>query len=592
MTHRRLTALIALAATFAGPVAALQAVATPQAADTAAYSRSMTIERDFAPIIQQATKMDRLPAVDAPTPLPPAAVTYASWQARPMTTSQTGTLPVGQVFVQPDPAPRGWLDAYLGSYLNSRIDAGFRHRGFTIDGRLRFSRGTLPLGHKESQIPALGATAAPADGSTPVHQDVVPSYEWESKFASARLRAGYEHTFSNSARLRIHAGAEGSKYNLFDWALAAPEAPQSPLAWLPMDTRATQRVGTLFATADFDLHRWHLDLAYRRTGIDQPATSADDVASGTLALRAAWFGRPTERHRQWGGDLLIGGSHGDWKGVTAKYVAHYSALPASGAFRRFYADAGIGFDHTPLDRLLDQFPFALIPSHADYARLGIPSIKHDKAELGSQFDLIDLRVGYEDNEQGYLRWNVYAKMRYTMNALIRYALYADGTAEPQPTHGTRTVFDRDDDLALGLGLALDYEYSRHFGLTLAADYTHHTEKLAATDVPAFTLEGHALVRPSRSLTFDLSFRGGLQRTGYYRVMSSSVPDETAVDPGWSVRDIDLDPILDLGLRIDYRFSPRLAVYAFGTNLMNRKTDRWTLVPAQGIALHAGFSWRF
>ena len=587
--RRAATALAAVLCAAALPPQALALTAPAHAPqDTAAFDRSMTIERDFAPIIQQAAKIDRLPALEEPAPLQPAPVSYATWQARPMTTTQTGTLPVGQVIAEPDPATRGWLDAYCGSYLNTRAEAGIRiGRGFTLDGLFRFTRADLPLGHSDFRQPALsGSTATMA----------APAYEWQAQHLAARLRAAYAHTFRSGPSLRLSAGAQGSKYNLFDWGLAhaAAAAPATPLAWTRLAAQPTQRAGTLFAAAQLDLSRWTLALDYRRTALDQPTGKDDDVASGTLALRASWYGRPSPDRHQWGGDILVGLSHGDWDGLTAKYVARYSALAPSGALRRFYADAGIGLDHTPLDRLLAQAPFALIPPAGDYARLGLRSTLHDDWDLAPQFDLFDLRLGYEDNEQGYLRWNVCAKARYTLGALVRYALYADGSAGAAPTHGTRTVFDHADDLTLGLGLSLDYEYSRHFGLTFAADYTLHTEPLAATDLPALSLEAHALVRPSRSLAFDLSFAGGFQREGRYRAAVAPVGTAVAApapapEP---IRKIGLDPILDLGLRADYRFSPRLAIYAFGTNLLDRKTDRWTLVPAQGIAIHGGLSWRF
>ena len=594
---------LVMVATAALPAALAVASTTPQ--DTAAYRRSMTIERDFAPIIQQAAKIDRLPAVDEPAPVQPAPVSYAAWQARQMTTTQTGSLPVGQVIAQPDPATHGWMDAYCGSYLNTRVEAGLRLGGFTLDGSFRFTRGDLPLGHDAYKVPAAsGSTATMA----------APDYEWQAQHAAAGLRAGYEHTFHNDARIRLHAGAKGSKYNLFDWALVqsapstAPAAGHS-LAWQQMATMPTQRVGTLFADADFDIRRWHFALDYRRTGVDQPASRHEDVASGTLRLNATFWKRKSATHMR-SGDILLGASHGDYQGLTAKYVLHASHLPSSGALRRFYVDAGFGFDHASLDELMERHPFALIPRKDDdlHESWDFGDDHHTKndMEIWPQFDILDGRIGYENNEQGYLKWNIYAKAKISPLALGYYAHFADGVGGAYSalpaiyrsyTHGTRTILDVMSDAMIGLGANIDYEYSRHFGLTLAADFEHHTEPLTYTDRPKLSLDAHMLIRPTRRLTLDLSFFGGFLREGHYSAEPATNPYR---DPGMlefsiprpDIIDIDLDPILDLGLRADYRISPRLALYAFGRDLLNRKADRCTLVPAQGIALHGGLSWRF
>lgn len=88
--------------------------------------REVTIEKEFTPIVNDASKINTLPEIDNPVVSKPS-IKYSDW-AVPMTTGPIlQILPSGNFGMQPAVNPKqSYINLAMGNYLNTAANAGFR----------------------------------------------------------------------------------------------------------------------------------------------------------------------------------------------------------------------------------------------------------------------------------------------------------------------------------------------------------------------------------------------------------------------------------------------------------------------------------
>ena len=83
--------------------------------------------------------------------------------------------------------------------------------------------------------------------------------------------------------------------------------------------------------------------------------------------------------------------------------------------------------------------------------------------------------------------------------------------------------------------------------------------------------------------------------GYFYSASYGISYRTTTMPG-AVRSADFyratDPIVDLNLRVDYRITPKISIFAMGNNLTNRQYQRFYGYPVKGINVLGGATYMF
>jgi len=511
---------------------------------------TMTLERDFAPIVHQTDKIDHTPEIEQPI-VNRTPVKYATWEAQPSTKSETGNLPFGQVFVERPQDSIGWVDAYIGYPLRGALDAYARYRDWNVSLGGQAVWNDRKLNHNEWKV---------AD-----------DYKWKSKYVDGHIRLGYDHTledtFKEKARIRAHVGVEGMILKGFNWSVTSRN--ENLLYWTQADSaQSKNKVFTLFAGTRFDYSQWSVSLNYSYTWLKGPSAIEPDKynlpkykyafedVSHYIDGEVYWYGTDYGKLR-FAASVPFGVAFGNWDGFQFKPTIHLSYLPDQREWRRFFVDAGAGWNHTSMRQFIKTHPLLTQGEFRD-----------------KEFDIVDAVAGWEDNEQGYLKYKAWVSAKWATNQVGSYTL-----ADLPKSLGARTQVIRDDNLTLKAGVNVRYEYSRYFRANFDAHWSHFSSDWIIDD-PRWNIALHLLSSPTEKLDFDLGFTGGWKDDGML------------MDASGKAYKIDMGDIRNLSFRADYQLLPSLSLYLFGDNLLNRKHDLWTLVPAQGIGIYAGAKWSF
>ena len=120
---------------------------TPASAQTeqdSAMNRTMRLERDFSPIVQQKNKIDQQPATQ-PVQTKKNNATLADWKVSSVKSAEIGVMPVGQVIASPEQEQDGYLEFSAGNYWNTHLKAGIILDEFRIDAAGFFTKGKQKL---------------------------------------------------------------------------------------------------------------------------------------------------------------------------------------------------------------------------------------------------------------------------------------------------------------------------------------------------------------------------------------------------------------------------------------------------------------
>ena len=106
-----------------------------QSATDTTMNRTMLLERDFSPIVQQKNKIDRPPATQEVQQKKNNAV-MADWQAITVKSAEIGVMPAGQVVAEAHDADDGYLELSAGNFWNTDLKAGLKWDEFQIDANM------------------------------------------------------------------------------------------------------------------------------------------------------------------------------------------------------------------------------------------------------------------------------------------------------------------------------------------------------------------------------------------------------------------------------------------------------------------------
>lgn len=154
-------------------------------------------------------------------------------------------------------------------------------------------------------------------------------------------------------------------------------------------------------------------------------------------------------------------------------------------------------------------------------------------------------------------------------------LYLDPYAQTVDLHG------------ISVGLDLDYAFGSVAEVGFSGTFTPQNGKKGifnGFDRPRWILEAKATVRPLRKLHADLGYAYRGVRNCYGR---SLLPDGNTGLQAWRLPDVS-----DLNLKVGYDVLDNLEIYFRGDNLLNRRVDILPGLQAEGIVLSGGFYMTF
>lgn len=554
-------------------------------------NREMTLEREYDPSVQDANKVNTLPAVKQPT-VTKRSIDYATFTVPTEPEKQLTTLPSGKIMTDMEyNRRRGYLNLAAGMHLNIDGDFGY-HILDTEKDRLDFS-----FSHR--------STNGNID-YIQIDQDV------KAKLNDNLGRLAYRHVF-DKAIFNIGAKYGYSGFNYYGLPVSDPEHLETELEKIDRETnQVNQTIGANIGVESKEgaSFGYLFDLDYINFSHKYGAAKAfDGPTENTFDLRFNLFA-------PFGGNQQIG------LGGQAVYF-NYS-LPDEGCEFKNHAEVTLN-------------PYYRVEGENWKVKLGakVMFVTGDDSEFMASPD-IAADVKLAEKTQLYLNagGKLYSNSMYEMAQLNRYI---NPTEEVAPSRnwldgvlGIRSGvvpgfwFDvfagykmtSSDVLFLpsrGIkldefgnfseverfvntkqfyaGVNLKYSYLQYLDLRLKGVYNHWTadyddseplnggvlpEIEHAWGKPTAEITAGVTVRPIKNLALDLDYYLATDRYSATR----------------RGEDIKLDNINELNLRATYTFSPTIGVNVRLNNLLAQKYDIYYGYPAQGFNLMAGVNLNF
>ena len=513
-------------------------------------NQSMRLEREFTPTIHQSRKIDRQPAaISTATEVAKEQHRFADFEPNVVSSNEIQTVPVGQVIAPKESDSMGYVKLAMGNYWNTDVQAGIQMGDFSIDALGFFYKGTLDI---------------PTD--LPV--DLNPKWtEWNSRYLNGQVVGTYSKTLSNQAQLTAHLGGYGHT--------CEPMVMQSKVT----------HFGKAATDIQYETDQWKIFLGYHFNGSTLLDGTGNVSNTGMLATGAENTDHSSQhvieakvrsgiydRNPNWQAwaDIHATQTFAKSSFFAIKPTLNVRYIPVEGVWRSIYASFGSGTRREDLYETLVTSP--LVAGSVDYK---------------NSFDVIDARLGYEDNENGVFQWGAEVSVKSVTNALCGTAqLNADKTNNQ--LNGVYIRLSNEDNFSFGVKVHATLEANQYFGAKAYFSYTTYTEDAGAFVKPRVETGLHLVSNPGR-FHFDLGVDAGLDRK-----METLVPTLNLVThpSGYYAKLYELDPLWNLKMLAEYNVLNNLKVFLVGNNLLNQKQQLWSGVPAELIDFQLGASYRF
>ncbi|MEK0441984.1 MAG: hypothetical protein RL403_962 [Bacteroidota bacterium] len=147
------------------------------------------------------------------------------------------------------------------------------------------------------------------------------------------------------------------------------------------------------------------------------------------------------------------------------------------------------------------------------------------------------------------------------------------------------VYDQDATV-FQFNSSVELSLTEKYTLTTQVDFFHYnlSNQQVAWHRPSWTLQMNQRFAPFKKLNLqaNLQVMGGLQARGFGVIETKPVQAEV----------VKLPALVDLQFNLDFAVTSRLAVFASGSNLLNRSNSRWMNYPVRGIQGVGGLSFKF
>lgn len=539
---------ILIATALAACVFPMQAQAQKQAQDTT-VNRTVVVEQEYAPDINDATKINVVPQVTPPT-VSKKAVEYDARMVPaaqiPATTMQAYT---GQE-TQPKSAP-GYVRLGYGNYGNLDAQANYL---FSLSSRDR-------LNLKFGMDGMNGSLDLPGENG-----------EWDAFYYRTRAAIDYLHAF-NKVDLNV-AGRFGlSNFNLL------PALPSNKQKFTSGDfhvgVRSTDEEMPFRFSAETNLmlyQRQH-DLPYddlQETLIRTKAEVTGDISDGQSISVALAMDNVLYQHTDFENYTSLDMNpyyllqNDDW---TLRLGAHvdlafgfgktFRAAPDVYAQYNFadsyllYVQAKGGKQQNDFRRLETICPYGQLASQAD-----------------ATYEQLNAALGFKASPVTGLWMNIYGGYQNLKNDLVQgfgddaLLLYGQNTSN------------------VYFGAEVSYSYKDIFAIAASGTYRNWDTKKDETNPYA---EAALLFKPALEADLHVDIRPVspfLLKLGYQHIARQEVEGQT------------IDAVSNLYAGLEYKLFKGISIYARANNLLNQKYQYYLGYPAEGINFVGGVSFCF
>ncbi len=552
-------------------------------------NREMTLEREYDPTVQDANKVNTLPAIKEPT-VTKRAIDYASFTTPTDPEKQITTLPSGNFMTGMDyNRRRGYLDLSAGMHQNINGDFGY-HILSTEKDKLNFyfshrsTNGNVDFTH--------------LDGSAKAKlNDNLGGIDYEHEFEKAILKIGAKYRYDGFNYYGNSMQTLDDKADRETWQVG-----QTIAAEVGVESHEDAPVG------------YQIDLGYTNFGYKYgEAKSFDGPTENTFELGFNLF-------KPFGGNqrLGIGGLFEYFNYSLPEGTAGQAGLPlyefknhAEGTINPYYRIEGENWNL----KIGGKFMFA---TGNESTVMGSPDIAADVTvadktviylnaggklysnsmyeasricryiemieELAPSRNWLDGVIGIKSGAARGFWFDVFAGYKITANDLLLIPGYdAQEGYFPNLVQATQLF----DTKLFYVGANLKYQYQQWFEIGVKGvynrwdcDYHEQTDGTTPPEhvwgKPEFELDADLTLRPIDKLAIALQYH---LETGRYT-------------EAHGLSNVKMADINELNLRASYDFNKTFGLYALVNNLLNQQYDIFYGYPAQGITVMGGISLRF
>lgn len=494
--------------------------------------QSMTIERDFSPIVRDANKIDQQPEI-IDINVKKTAARYADFAAPNVKSSAIGQMAAGQVIAEEERYKRGFVELSGGNYVNADLKAGINITSdLSADIDAFFTKGDLDL----------------------PDQDL----KWKSRYFDGNGKLNYSHSLISGGRLVGHIGGGGRNYNLFSFN----------------DNMPTQSLWRGFADFGYENETFSVIASFQHTDVTESEIQENSIhVKGTYG----WYD-----NLDW--TVKVGIDLGTDLSSEAKDLFEFMPFVEYSKYfdgmNRFYASATAGIRQYGLYNLMTKMPLVIpVKGYSPERTLADVTIGYEDNNNGA------FKWGL------FAEANVMSnRMDAVMCSPILYLEQFDVTQEELLTLSLVGKIKNEKETEIKAGAYFDAKVNKYFQMKTGLDFNSNP-RFGEGKV---NINAHLVSNPIKKLTLDLSFDGNFNREmELYGLALSDVIAGSQIDPQYiNVETIDLKSNLDLGFRADYQLLDNLTIFAYGKNLLNCDSQLWTFIPRQGLNIHAGLYWKF
>lgn len=530
--------------------------------------REVTIEKDFTPIVRDASKISTLPEVEAPT-VTRQSIQYSDWTVPAPLEARAVLLPAGGFG---DPArenlKRGYFDFGLGNYWNMAGNAGYRI-----------------LQSEKDQL-GVWLQHRSTCGSVDYNQKL-PGYETSRTMRQLeeRVVADYRHSFEK-LDLGIRGGYRYDSFNYYGLRFPGVQGIASP----------GQEINRFFlksriASSNPDAQlRYSASLAYYRYGYQRGYLQGDKGAAENVVTADFALVAPIDPSS----DIALDGAF-DYVGynrlpsasgygmlsLNPRYSWHNDRVSLSAGVK-----ADISFNNGTIFRFAPdvRFDWTIVPDLQFYTLLtGGKQLNtwhrvsartlyfNPSAVADNSYIPLDARLGLRVNTLRGLSIGLSGGYEIGKNVLF---LVPEQTLDGQFTGVSR--FWGIDAYAWKAGLDLSYRYGTLWEASARVDYCRWTAtgggQVVSYDRPQWQGGVNVRYNPLAELSLEAGYDFAAVRK--YGVLGA-IPDMHLVH-----------------VKASYAFTSWFSLYGLTDNLLNRKYDIAYGMPAQGISFMFGVDFKF
>lgn len=530
--------------------------------------REVTIEKDFTPIVRDASKINTLPEVEAPT-VTRQSIQYSDWTVPAPLEARAVLLPAGGFG---DPArenlKRGYSDFGLGNYWNMAGNAGYRI-----------------LQSEKDQL-GVWLQHRSTCGSVDYNQKL-PGYETSRTMRQLeeRVVADYRHSFEK-LDLGIRGGYRYDSFNYYGLRFPGVQGIASP----------EQEINRFFlksriASSNPDAQlRYSASLAYYRYGYQRGYLQGDKGAAENVVAADFALVAPIDPSS----DIALDGAF-DYVGynrlpsasgygmlsLNPRYSWHNDRVSLSAGVK-----ADISFNNGTIFRFAPdvRFDWTIVPDLQFYTLLtGGKQLNtwhrvsartlyfNPSAVADNSYIPLDARLGLRVNTLRGLSIGLSGGYEIGKNVLF---LEPEQTVNGQFTGVSR--FWGIDAYAWKAGLDLSYRYGTLWEASARVDYCRWTAtgggQVVSYDRPQWQGGVNVRYNPLAELSLEAGYDFAAVRK--YGVLGA-IPDMYLVH-----------------VKASYAFTPWFSLYGLTDNVLNRKYDIAYGMPAQGISFMFGVDFKF